>query len=95
MFPNIFGKIWKIGWAAFADVSEVARLAGLLDWLDWLALLGPFLLLPGWAGLGWLGPLVVVVVFLCFLFVFVDYALRVPGGNQVDGLPPARHFHGF
>ena len=32
---------------------EVARLAGLLGWLDWLALLGPFLLLPGWAGLAW------------------------------------------
>ena len=100
----------------------------MLGWLDWLALLGPFLLLLGWAGPGWLGPLVVVVVFLIFLllavlsvswarqylhchcvdgcgasliffwclpFVFYFFLWTLlyesPGGNQVDGLPPARH----
>ena len=88
MFPNIFGKIWKIGWAAFADVSEVARLAGLLDWLDWLALLGPFLLFSDWAGLGWLGPLVVIVVFLIFLLLAVlsvSWARQYLHCHHVDG----------
>ena len=60
----------------------------MLGWLDWLALLGPFLLLLGWAGPGKLGPLVVVVVFLIFLLLAVlsvSWARQYLHCHRVDG----------